>query len=250
MVAGCGPKIAKLFLFIFNFSIWAAGIALITVGSYVTAKQADYQELFAEDTLVIVCALTIAIGCFTFIVGFCGCCGAMKEGVCLLKLYWFLMLLIICGEITAGVLAFVYNEQIEESMLKGMTTTINESYPETEASREAVDGVQEASKCCGASGYDDYLGCKNCPINEAVPESCCIPVEDGGDLVQCKIGPKGVPLYPDLVYGVGCVEASIEIVQDNFILIGAVCMALLVFEILTMVFTCCVIDGIQKGEFA
>ncbi|XP_787729.3 CD63 antigen [Strongylocentrotus purpuratus] len=247
MVAGCGPKIAKLLLFVFNFSIWAVGVILISVGSYVTAKQAKYQELFAEDTLVIVCALTIAIGCFTFIVGFCGCCGAMKEGVCLLKTYWFLMLLIICGEITAGALAFVYNDEIEASMLKGMTATIHENYGESTASTQIIDEVQIASECCGAAGYADYILCVNCPALEAVPESCCRP---DGDKALCQTGPKGMPAFPDEVYGTGCVEASIDVVHENFILIGAICFALIIFEILTMVFTCCVIDGIQKGEFA
>eukprot|EP00057_Strongylocentrotus_purpuratus_P032462 XP_787729.2 PREDICTED: CD63 antigen [Strongylocentrotus purpuratus] len=250
MVAGCGPKIAKLLLFVFNFSIWAVGVILISVGSYVTAKQAKYQELFAEDTLVIVCALTIAIGCFTFIVGFCGCCGAMKEGVCLLKTYWFLMLLIICGEITAGALAFVYNDEIEASMLEGMTTTIHENYGESTASTGIIDEVQIASKCCGATNYTDYVLCENCPAWPAVPESCCIPEADGGDIELCQAGVKGVPTNTDQVYETGCVAASIDVVQENFILIGAICFALIIFEILTMVFTCCVIDGIQKGEFA
>ena len=58
---------------------------LIGVGSYVMAKQGEYQELFEEDTLVIVSGMIIGVGCFTFLVSFCGCCGAIKESTCLLN---------------------------------------------------------------------------------------------------------------------------------------------------------------------
>ncbi|XP_072172163.1 CD151 antigen-like [Diadema setosum] len=247
MVAGCGPKIAKLILFILNFCVWAAGIILISIGSWITAKQQDYTDLFSEDTILIVTGTTIGVGCFIFIVGFCGCCGAVKEGTCLLKTYFFFMILIICMEITAGVLAFVYDDELEQSMLEGMTYTINNTYGQTDAATESVDGVQELFDCCGATSYEDYKYATNFASNLAVPTSCCV---DQNNIAACQSGTKGVPDNPTQVHQEGCVAASVDTIQDNYLIIGAVCLALLVFEILTMVFTCCVISGIEKGEYA
>ncbi|XP_011664079.1 CD151 antigen isoform X2 [Strongylocentrotus purpuratus] len=247
MVAGCGPKIAKLFLFILNFCVWAAGIVLISIGSWITARQQEYTDLFAEDTILIVTGITIGVGCFIFLVGFCGCCGALKEGTFLLKLYFFFMVLIILLEITAGILAFVFDDELEASMIEGMTYTITNTYPTTDASKESVDGIQNSFDCCGATGYADYANSLNFPSNLAVPESCCV---DGASVSQCQTGTKGNPTFPTLVNSQGCVDASIDDIQDNYLIIGAVCLALLVFEIFTMVFACCVISGIDKGEYA
>ena len=45
-----------------------------------------YEYLFGEeDTLTVVAGIIIGTGCFIFLVGFCACCGAMKEIVCLLQ---------------------------------------------------------------------------------------------------------------------------------------------------------------------
>ncbi|XP_041472359.1 CD151 antigen-like isoform X3 [Lytechinus variegatus] len=246
MVAGCGPKIAKLILFILNFCVWAAGIVLIGIGSWITARQQDYTDLFSEDTILIVTGVTIGVGCFIFIVGFCGCCGALKEGTFLLKLYFFFMVLIIILEITAGILAFVFDDELEESMIEGMTYTINNTYPTTDASKESIDGVQNGFDCCGAMGYADYANSQNFANNLAVPESCCI---DGASVAQCQAGTKGNPTNPELVHSQGCVAASVDTIQDNYLIIGAVCLALLVFEVLAMWVTCCVISAINEYEY-
>ncbi len=45
-----------------------------------------YAYLFGdENTLRVVAGIVIGTGCFIFLVGFCACCGAMKEIVCLLQ---------------------------------------------------------------------------------------------------------------------------------------------------------------------
>ncbi|XP_072178874.1 23 kDa integral membrane protein-like [Diadema setosum] len=251
MVAGCAPKIAKLILFVLNVCIWGVGIALITVGSYVTAERAQYEDLFADDYILIVTGLIIGVGCFVFIVGFCGCCGAVKEGTCLLKTYWFFLLLIICMEITAGVLAFVYDDEIRNSLMTGMTAAIEDHYndPDATATTSAVDGMQETFECCGASGPIDYENASFFDANLAVPESCCNGITEA-DIAQCQQGSRGFPDNPDLVWDQGCVDATSSAINDNLLLLGVACFCLLAFEILTMMFACCVIDGIQKGEYS
>ncbi|XP_071501239.1 23 kDa integral membrane protein-like [Diadema antillarum] len=248
MVAGCAPKIAKLILFVLNVCIWGVGIALITVGSYVTAERAQYEDLFADDYILVVTGLIIGVGCFVFIVGFCGCCGAVKEGTCLLKTYWFFLLLIICMEITAGVLAFVYDDEIRDSLMTGMTEAITHyDDPSATATTSAVDGMQETFDCCGASGPLDYRNASFFDEDTAVPVSCC-RTED--NITACQQGSKGFPDNPDLVWTTGCVDATSETISDNLLLLGVACFCLLAFEILTMMFACCVIDGIQKGEYS
>lgn len=49
-----------------------------------------FEELFSEDKITPVAGIILGLGCFCFIVGFCGCCGAMKENICFLKTVGFI----------------------------------------------------------------------------------------------------------------------------------------------------------------
>ncbi|PIK34326.1 putative CD63 antigen [Apostichopus japonicus] len=188
MVAGCGPKIAKLLLLIINFAVWASSLALVGLGIWMLVEASRFEELFSEDKITPVAGIILGLGCFCFIVGFCGCCGAMKENICFLKTYFCLLLLIVLGELTAGILALVYKGELEGSMTEGMTKTISESYEQYTSATETIDYMQEK----------------------------------------------------------GCVAASIGKIESNIAILAGVCLGVLVFEIIAMMFSCCVIDAVQE----
>ncbi|XP_003727534.2 CD151 antigen [Strongylocentrotus purpuratus] len=247
MVAGCGPKIAKCFLFVLNICLWICSIALIGGGAYVTANYNDYVDLFADDTILVVSWSAIGIGLFIFVVGFSGCCGALSESSCLLKMYFMFVLIIVLAEFALGILTFVYSSDIEESLMEGMQKTINETYNDKEGATDAVDDIQTLFECCGASGYEDYMYSQYLDVGLAVPKSCCYKNSTG--TANCTGGAKGQPTYPDLVWKDGCVSASKETIESHYIIIGAVAFGFIVFEILTMVFACCVISGIGNSGY-
>ncbi len=64
-----------------------AGLALISVGMIVIVQADHYSYLFGgnENTLATAAGIVIGTGCFIFLVGFCACCGAIKEVICLLQ---------------------------------------------------------------------------------------------------------------------------------------------------------------------
>ncbi|XP_071495508.1 CD63 antigen-like [Diadema antillarum] len=242
MVAGCGAKCAKMFLFLLNFCVWLIGIGLIGGGSYLMVKINDYSDLFAEDDIRIVGGVAIGVGCFAFLVGFCGCCGAIKESKCLLGLYFVFMLLIILAQFVGGILGFVYSDDIKSSMLRGMTDTIENDYGNAEGSTNVVNDWQKAFDCCGATNYSDYENAQYF-TGGSVPESCC---KTGVNVTACTAGPKGKPVDPKLVWSEGCVDASYEEVKDHYVIIAAAAIGLILFEVLAMVFACCVIKGLDE----
>ncbi|XP_030850029.1 tetraspanin-3 [Strongylocentrotus purpuratus] len=145
------------------------GLVLIGVGAYVTVNYNDYQDLFADDTMLTVSWTAISIGLFIFVVGFSGCCGTLKESSCLLKL-------------------------IANNMTKGMQKAINETYGVKDGTTKAVDDVQDTFECCGASWYKDYKTSQHLQPGFAVPPSCCRHGE------ECTGGSKGNPDYPNRVW--------------------------------------------------
>ncbi|PIK57670.1 hypothetical protein BSL78_05402 [Apostichopus japonicus] len=192
MVAGCGPKVAKLLLLTFNVAVTAVGCVLISIASWITHFAKLYQDLFIDDNLLVVTSLLIAVGTFLFIFSFIGCLGALKEGPFILKLYFVLLVAAIIIQIAAGIVAFTFVSRVQNSMLEGMTYAINITYGTYASATFAVNTVQTEFNCCGATGPSDYTGCKGLPEGYSVPESCC--KTEGND---CHTGDDAKPGYPD-----------------------------------------------------
>lgn len=206
-----------------------------------TIKHNDYQELFLDDTILTVSWTAIGIGIFIFVVGFSGCCGALQESKCLLTLYFIFLLLIVLAEGSLGIMTFIFSGDIEDNMTKGMQKAINETYGFKDGATTAVDDVQQTFECCGASKYTDYKTSQHLTQGFAVPESCCRPGK------ECTGGSKGNPVYPNRVWSDGCVYATKDTIKNHYLAIGGAAIGLLILQIMTMVFACCVIKGIDSG---
>lgn len=241
MVKGCGPKIAKLTLLILNFAIWCCSVALLGLGIWMAVRASNFEDLFSEQNAAIVAYMMIGIGGLLFLIGFSGCCGAMRESTCLLNTYFAFMLLVVIAEAVAGILAFVYSSQIEEYMRIGMNETIAINYGKKTAATEAVDTVQENFECCGANDYTDYqYSAYMKEKNQSVPLTCC----KSSDL--CIFGTPGKPLSTLDIWQQGCVAASIDTVESNFVAVGAVCLVVLGVEVAAMIFSCCLSNSVEK----
>lgn len=71
-------------IYFFCSPFQCVGAVVLSIGSWMLAKSNEFLDLFSEDTLVVVAGMMVGVGCFAFLVGFCGCCGALKESKCLL----------------------------------------------------------------------------------------------------------------------------------------------------------------------
>jgi len=162
MAVGCGATCAKVILITFNFLFWLSGVALLVLGIWIVADPSVEANLHVvEDpsaglvmTKYLAFAL-IAIGGLVFLIGFLGCCGALKENKCLLGLYLFFLIVIAGAEIAAGVLGFIQKGKIE----KKITHTLEKKWDSIEngnktdtATKEAIGYVEKELKCCGVNG--------------------------------------------------------------------------------------------------
>jgi hypothetical protein len=92
----------------------------------------------------------IAIGGAVFIIGFLGCCGALKENKCLLGFYLFFLIIIAGAEIAAGVLGFIQKDKIESKIsatLEAKWDKFNNGEASA-ATQEAIKYVRAQLKCC------------------------------------------------------------------------------------------------------
>ncbi|VDO96625.1 unnamed protein product [Soboliphyme baturini] len=72
----------KYALFLFNFVFWLCGLALIVPGALIQIKNSTYINFLGNSVLSAPIILIVS-GCIVAILGFFGCCGAIRENYCM-----------------------------------------------------------------------------------------------------------------------------------------------------------------------
>uniref|UniRef100_A0A8D3E6P5 Tetraspanin 2b n=1 Tax=Scophthalmus maximus TaxID=52904 RepID=A0A8D3E6P5_SCOMX len=117
-----GMKCVKYLLFVFNFIFWvsasACSAAAVPLG----------RELCVNERGASVYIL-IGAGSLVMLVGFFGCCGAVRESQCLLGSFFACLLIIFGAEVAAGVFGFLNKDKVRiiEDVQNFYSTTYNEN---------------------------------------------------------------------------------------------------------------------------
>uniref|UniRef100_A0A8C0BTH0 Tetraspanin 8 n=1 Tax=Buteo japonicus TaxID=224669 RepID=A0A8C0BTH0_9AVES len=101
----------KYSMFVFNFLFWVSKLVfkllLVMHEMCSTLSECCNSSLFAGVDLL------IAVGSIIMVLGFLGCCGAIKESRCMLLLFFIGLLLILILQVTGGILGAVYRSQVQ-----------------------------------------------------------------------------------------------------------------------------------------
>jgi len=233
---GSCNKCIKYLMFIFNFIFWLSGLALIIIGSYMKTRYGDYLSYGDGYKFLSVSVFVIVLGVIIFILGFLGCCGAIKENYCMITTFAILMSIILILQITAGVLGFVYKGKVEtivENTLKGAVQKyFDDSQP---GAKTLLDWAQQKFECCGIKGPGDYkqpstTSSYYCANSSGV--ASCYSDNKCGSGVQ---------------YGEGCEQSVIDIAKNNMLLCGAFAIAFALIQILGVTFACCLMKSVRNS---
>ncbi|XP_069713971.1 CD151 antigen isoform X2 [Phaenicophaeus curvirostris] len=180
----CGTICLKYLLFIFNFFFWLAGGAVMAVGIWTLAEKSDYISLLSSSTYSATAYILVVAGVVVMVTGILGCCATFKERRNLLRVYFILLLCIFLLEIIAGILAYVYYQQLSIELKQNLKNTMTRKYRQAgeESVTSAVDKLQQEFKCCGSNNYTDWADSLWIRSQEAsgrkVPDSCCKTITD------------------------------------------------------------------------
>lgn len=246
----CGLKCLKWLMFAFNLLFFICGCVLLGLGIWVVVDLSSFMELFSTSettsTLFLSAAyIFIALGCALIVISFFGFCGAVKENRCLLGVFFAIVLVIFIVEIVGAILAFVYYPQVEEVIIDSMADYKPNN--DTDPLTLAWDALQELIPCCGFNDSLNWVAYGPYPVltqipPQIVPASCCDTENDDSDLaavalLQCQSLGQGV-------HAEGC-ETRL---QSYFWVIGGVGIAILVIELLAMIFACCLFRAAGKED--
>lgn len=260
MAEGCGPQCAKIMLILFNIIFWLSGAALLGVGIWVLVDNSlvKYIDFFAAvdesgALLKYAAYILIAVGCFVLVVGFCGCCGAIRESQCLLGLYIFFLVIVMAGEIALGVLAIIFKGKLENAATNKFQDTLREKYNKTTdagmAFTDAVMFVEREGKCCGLNGFEDY---RTAGVT-SVPVSCCKLKDEAKEKNQ--LTPSDAVDYNNCVSGGddsyidnGCKDALETWVKNNSIIVIGVGIGIACLELFGFIFAICLCRNVGDSD--
>ncbi|KAG5835369.1 CD9 antigen-like [Anguilla anguilla] len=150
-----GMKCVKYLLFIFNFIFWLVGSLVLAVGLWLRFDPAIVSLLNEEgapDTFFMGVYILIGAGGLMMLVGFFGCCGAVRESQCLLGSFFACLVIIFGAEIAAGVFGFLNKDKIIEEVQQFYKQSIEDKTNSTVAL-----AYEEVLNCCGVSTPDPVL---------------------------------------------------------------------------------------------
>jgi len=239
----CVYKCAKYLLFAFNFCFWLAGAAVLGVAIWVLVDDdiSDVVEV-ADISIYTGSYVLIVAGAVMLIVGFAGCCGAIKESTCLLGLYFACLFAIFALEVGAAIWAFLEFNSLQEGIDQALNETTTEQPIDIDDSYKTF---QQNFKCCGTTtvcgGFDTKLY-EGCTCTDSDDKVCGNLSSE--QLKTCAAAPTGTKIYIT-----PCSVALYDFLDDNMLLLAGIALGIGLAEVLGMVIAMCLCCKIKdKGD--
>ncbi|XP_070611795.1 tetraspanin-8 [Erythrolamprus reginae] len=214
----------KYSMFVFNFLFWIIGCIILGISIWMRVSKNIQEEFKTDSSLLSAVNLLIAVGSIIMVLGFLGCCGAMKESQCMLLLFFIGLLMILLLQIVAGILGAVYKSQIEGVVNETLEKEIDVLNIASSNDKNTLEGFRQMEikyKCCGKlKGKTDWG--KNLQ-----PSYGCV----------CDPTDIGTSYCVENLYKQTCATAIMEMFKKNMIIVMGVAFGLAFIEIVGMVFS-------------
>lgn len=210
-------KCVKYLLFFFNLLFWLSGCLILGVSIYLkvskNANQITNEALPGID-------LMIAIGAIIMVLGFLGCCGAIRENRCMLLLFFIFLLLIFILLVAAGIAGAVSQNKMNDwvdQRLQNLTAT----FKQDPTLRDDLQKLQTDLKCCGLLDAKAEWG------PGPLPSSCRCNITST-NTNECGL---------DGNYSKTCATKVISLMKDNMKIVLGIAFAIALLLIFGMVFS-------------
>jgi len=259
-------KLIRLLIVLFNMVFVVIGSVLLAIGIYLIKDPKIYQlrPLLNPDitskyspslsNIEIFAIALIVIGSILLLIGFLGCCGAIKGFRFLHIIYAIIIGAIILAEIAIIIVFVVYQNRFKTEFVTKLQTSIEKYYIGTSINNStsvnsislAWDFVQFNLQCCGAVNKNDYLNATNWNrtdpyqpnITLIVPFTCCpLSANKNWNVLPTNMSDANTCATTGVnAYSQGCYDSLINLLAKykTYVIIGGVIVG--VVEILGVLF--------------
>lgn len=214
-LGGCYTCI-KYLMFTFNLLFWILGCAILGVGIWIRVDPnfSESVTVASSENLYAGSYLLIGVGAVIMVLGFLGCCGAIKESQCMLATFFVFLFIIFAVLLAAGIWAATNQSKVEKELEDGFKRSIAKVDAGDEEMKKTLQAFQKTNDCCGGAGPTDWKT----------------------TLDTCEISTR--------ITGPGCVGKMKEDIEGNLLIITGVGIGIGVVMIFGMIFAlmlCCAI---------
>ncbi|XP_056891409.1 tetraspanin-1-like [Takifugu flavidus] len=233
----CCSGFLKVMMFIFNGGIFLAGAAILAVGVWVKVDSGSFLGILDDvegvpvglSQLVNISYLLIALGAVLLVIGFLGCCGAIKESRCMLLTFFIIILIIFIAEVAGAIVLFVFTGVAAELFAEvenAVRDSIKKSYGTQDSLTILWNTTMEQFGCCGVKNYTDF---KDSPFQggrDIYPQFCC---NISSTTFPCNAN-QAMSSMVD-----GCLDKLVAAIEENSLIIAGVAIGITAIEIAAMV---------------
>ncbi|PAA89688.1 hypothetical protein BOX15_Mlig020035g1 [Macrostomum lignano] len=285
----------KCMLIAINVVFLIFGVAITAVSIWVIASQGslfEFMQLLTKDvnvdsktmdnylngtsTLLAAAYIAVAFGGLSIIIGFCGCCGAIKENACMLIFYAVSISIILAAEIAGAIVAAVFKNQISKELKpRFITLEKNHFIPlnqtlSNESSTDVtittyINYLQVSLECCGVNNQSDITGSDTKwskseryynGLPQVMPVTCCKMKSTKNELLSKNDWKNSRdylsdPTCPNTGMNSlteGCYNKLEKTIDFYALPIIIVCVVVAVFEIFCVVIASCMVNKIRKDD--
>lgn len=208
MGVGGGLSCVKYLMFAFNFLFWLAGTGVLAIGLWLRFDKKTenlFQVTNSPTTFLVGVYILIAAGALMMVVGFLGCCGALRESQCMLGLFFIFLLIIFAAEVAAGIWGLSNQDKIVKDV-KDFYIQTYDNYVSTkqQALKETLTLIQLGLQCCGKTETINQLD-DTCPKQQGldilVTTSCPTAIVNLFNSKMHIIGGVGIGIGVVMIFG-------------------------------------------------
>lgn len=270
------------------FSLQSIGVALLGTTIFLYVDSQTYGAFGAtSEHYMTLFLLLMALGAVMSLVGFIGCCGAIRESTCVLATY-FLLCVTMCVASGAAIWWSAQNADLMEARLHTEILHIvrNKYFEGRSGTSEAiVDAIQADFACCGVKNHADWATTKyNTERNNSgildfgvasgaispnsnrfkVPPSCCRPEVN---ILECDRIRSDLVLLdhdghahsdshshthayttPPGIYSEGCLSKFSRYAREQWTWLIAVAALVIGVQCIAIIFSCCLCCAIRRSD--
>lgn len=159
-----------------------AGVGILALSIWLLFDQAVVFMAKGAANYALGTYVLLGAGALMTVIGFLGCCGALRESQCLLGtvscltngptsfflanqliIYLFLifqffvfLMIILVAEIAVGVWAYMNRADLNKLVQESVRDTVRRDYGKDDVTTKTFDLIQQSLKCCGADSYASW----------------------------------------------------------------------------------------------
>ncbi|NXS63794.1 TSN15 protein, partial [Brachypteracias leptosomus] len=210
------------------------GLVIFCVGVYAEVERQKHKTL--EGIFLAPAIILLLLGSIMFMVSFIGMLGSLRDNRTLLKLFFWVLLVIFLTELLLLFIEIIFENKMNVVFHSNIQEGIRHYYDDLDF-KNILDFVQEKFSCCGGDEYRDwevnqYHSCNSSgPLACGVPYSCCLRKVPAG-VINTLCGYKTLNKERlellNIIHVRGCIHAVGLWFKDNFeATLGIVCSLLL-----------------------